>query len=261
MSGLRSSLYQGTVVHKRLRPVTHKLAYKVFALLVDLDELHEIDRKLRFVSYNRFNMVSLNDRDHGRGLPLRDYLFGIANEAGFGDEIRRISMLCYPRVFGYVFNPLTTYFCLDSNNQIRLIVYEVNNTFGERMTYVLPAEQDSDGVVTQQTPKQLYVSPYNDVSGEYSFHVKNKDDHLTVGVSLADDDGPLLNAYFSGDSDKLTDRNVLQAVAKTGWMTVKVIAGIHYEALKLWVKGLRVVPRPAPPNPPIKFGNQTDAKS
>ncbi len=162
-------------------------------------------------------------------------------------------MLCYPRILGYVFNPLTVYFGLDAEDRVRLVIYEVNNTFGGRKSYVLPAEPDKNGLIVQGCRKRLYVSPFNTGDGTYLFHATPLDDDLTVGVALKDDAGPLLKAYFRGRRTALTDANLLRAIRRTGWMTLKVMAGIHYEAAKLWLKGLRTVPRSAKPDNSISF--------
>ena len=164
-------------------------------------------------------------------------------------------MLCYPRILGYAFNPLTVYFGLDGNGAVRLVIYEVNNTFGERMTYALSAGPARGGVLSQSCRKQLYVSPFNSDKGDYSFHLTAPGEDLTLGVALRDGDGPLLKAYFHGHREPLSDSMLLKAMARTGWMTVKVIAGIHLEAARLWLKGLKLVRRPAPPSNPISYGS------
>jgi DUF1365 family protein len=236
-----------------MRPVIHKLRYSVFTVLFDCDRLEALDRRLWLFSYNRFNLFSLYDRDHGDGTPIHSYLNAIAARTAGGGDIARFVMLCYPRILGYVFNPLTVYFGLDANDSVRLVIYEVNNTFGERMSYVLPAEPDENGIIAQSCRKRLYVSPFNDDTGTYSFHASSPGEELTVGVALKDEAGPLLNAYFSGQRRELGDGTLLKAIARTGWMTVKVMAGIHYEAAKLWLKGLRLRPRPTKPATSISF--------
>jgi len=255
MKRASEALYIGTVVHRRMRPVTHKLRYSVFAVLFDCNKLEDLDRRLRLLSYNRFNLFSLCDRDHGDGTKLEDYLKRVATSAGKAGEVSRFVMLCYPRILGYVFNPLTVYFGLDAYDRVRLVIYEVNNTFGERMSYVLPAEPDENGMIAQSCRKRLRVSPFNDDTGTYSFHASSPDEDLTVGVALRDETGPLLNAYFHGQRTELTDAGLLKALTRTGWMTVKVMAGIHYEAGKLWLKGLRLRPRPAKPETDISYIN------
>lgn len=253
MTGSREGLYLGEVVHKRVRPRHHALCYRVFAVLFDCDRLQSLDRRLPLFSYNRFNLFSLHDRDHGDGTRLGPYLRRVAAGAVNGRQIERFQMLCYPRILGYAFNPLTVYFGLDARDRVRLVVYEVNNTFGERKSYVLPVGEERDGVIAQGCRKRLYVSPFNTDRGTYSFRLTPPGDDLTVGVALRDGTGPVLKAHFHGRRQTLTTANLLAALARTGWMTVKVIGGIHYEALKLWLKGMRPVPRPAAPETSIAF--------
>lgn len=244
MKPVGNALYIGDVVHKRLRPVHHALRYRVFSCLLDCNQLAETADKLKLFSYNRFNLFSLFDCDHTDGESLRDYLDDIAQQSGQGKNVTRFMMLCYPRVLGYVFNPLTVYFGLDVQDRVVLTVYEVRNTFSGLQTYVLPARADESGVLHQQCEKEFYVSPFNAVEGRYQFHATPLADDFTLGVALSTSDGPLLKTHFRGQRHSLSDAMLLRALAQTGWMTVKVMAGIHYEALKLFLKGLRPVPRP-----------------
>jgi uncharacterized protein len=253
MNGPGEALYDGTVVHARLRPVTHKLSYRVFTLLFDCSRLDALDRRLWLFSRNRFNIFGLYDRDLGDGGGIEAYLEKIAASAPGGLDISRFMMLCYPRILGFVFNPLTVYFGLDAEDRIRLVVYEVSNTFGERKTYVLPAEADENGLIWQSCPKEFYVSPFNTVAGNYDFHIAPIGEGLTLGVALRDENGPLLRAHFRGHRRDLTDRTLLAALLRTGWMTIKVVAGIHFEAAKLWLKGMRPVRRPPKPKAPATF--------
>lgn len=177
----------------------------------------------------------------------------IASRAGEGENVERFMMLCYPRVFGYVFNPLTVYFGLDHRGQIRLVIYEVSNTFGERMSYVLRASASSSGHVDQDCRKEFHVSPFNKAGGIYRFRVSPIGDILKVAIRLEENDRTLMTAYFDARKIELTDAALMARVARTGWMTVKVIAAIHLEAAKLWLKGLRLHPRPRPPEPPISY--------
>lgn len=248
-----SALYNGVVVHKRVRPVQHALRYHVFSLLIDCDELPDLDRRLRLFSHNRFNVCSLHDADHGDGTPIAAYLRGLADQSGV-TGVERFLMLCYPRVLGYGFNPVTVYFGLKESGAPALIIYEVNNTFGERQTYVVPVER---GGVTetlhQSCGKSFYVSPFNSVDGRYSFHVTPLDKEITIGIALHTEDGPLLKAFFRGERTALTDTSLAAALARTGWLSVKVTAAIHYEALKLWLKGLRLVARARRPSSAIVY--------
>ncbi|MCZ4273505.1 DUF1365 domain-containing protein [Maritalea porphyrae] len=248
-----NAIYKGTVTHKRLRPIKHGLSYGVFNLLVDCDEIEQLAKKLKFFSHNKPNIVSLYDKDFGDSKNIKAYLQTLAQKAVPDLSITKFKMLTYPRIFGYAFNPITVYFGLDEAGKTRLMIYEVNNTFGQRHTYVIPAEQREDGMIWQNCDKQFYVSPFNDVSGNYTFHVTPISEKLTVGVALRDDEGPLLNAFFAGQRQELTDSQLIKAIVGTGWMTAKVMLGIHLEALKLWVKGVKLKPRPDAPNSAIEF--------
>ncbi len=240
---LDGALYEGFVVHRRVRPVAHRLRYRVFSLLVDVDRLEQLDRRLRLLSVNRANLISLHTRDHGDGSgDLRRHLDRAAGPAG--TSVTRYRMLCYPRILGYAFNPLTVYYGTDADDRLRVTIYEVNNTFGERTTYTLPAEPLDDGSVRQSCAKRMHVSPFNDVTGRYTFRLTEPGQRLTVGIALRDEAGPVLNATFAAERRPLTDAALVAALARTGWMTAKVIVGIHVEAARLWMKGLKVYRRP-----------------
>jgi len=245
MTPAREGLYRGGVIHTRIHPVRHKFRYRVFALLLEVGRIDAASRRLRLFSHNRFNLFSLFDRDHGDGTGLEPYLRDLAGSAGRGECVDRFMMLCYPRIAGYAFNPLTVYYGLDPGDRIRLMIYEVNNTFGQRQTYVVPvATEANEDVLLQSCPKSLYVSPFNSDRGSYSFHITRPEENLVVGVALRDEDGPVMKAHFRGCRAPLTDAALLRALARTGWMTVKVIGAIHWQALRLWLKGMRVRPRP-----------------
>lgn len=258
-----SALYEGFVVHKRVRPIAHALRYRVFTLLLDCDELPNLDRKLRLFSYNRFNVCSLYDADHGDGTPLPAYLRKIAAQSGV-TTIDRFLMLCYPRMLGYGFNPVTVYFGVDHDGAFQLIIYEVNNTFGERQTYVVPVGDTVSGGtvpgatvsegsanVSQSCEKTFYVSPFNSAEGRYRFNVTSLGDEFTLGIALHNAEGPVLKAYFRGARAPLTDKALFSALGRMGWLSVKVIVAIHIEAMKLWIKGLRLVKRPKRAGPAV----------
>jgi DUF1365 family protein len=241
VNGLQSCLYVGEVVHKRLKPVQHELRYRVYNLFVDVDELPLLSRRLGIFSYNRFNLLGLADRDHGDGdgSPIGQHLRKLARTVPEGANVSRFFMFCYPKVLGYVFNPLTVYYGYDAEGGLRLMIYEVNNTFGGRKTYVLPARQD----LPQRTRKAFYVSPFNKVEGEYGFHVSAPADRLAIGITLTTPQGPTLKAYFSGHRRPLTQANLWKCFLGVPLQGFKVMAAIHWEALKLLLKGLRIQPR------------------
>ncbi len=247
MTTLRSKLCRMDVVHRRYRPRRHALRYRAFSVLVDLEELSALDR-LKLLSINRPNLMSVYERDHGEGAAtgLKTWVLAKVAAAGINTPISRVRMLCYPRVLGYVFNPLTVYYCLDTADDVVAIVYEVNNTFGGRQCYVLPCHVCPGQLAFHGTAKQLYVSPFNDVSGDYAFRVTHPDDRVFVGVSLKTTDGALLNAYQDGIAGPLDDLELFKAFCRMPLMSIKVMTAIHFEAAKLWLKGLRIKPRPKP---------------
>jgi len=255
MTEFRSCLYDAIVVHCRHRPVTHELRYKVTYGLFDLDEVPQLDRDLNLFSHNRFNLFSLHDRDHGPrdGLGLKAYADRVIANAGMTGEIDRVQLLCLPRMVGYVFNPLSIYYGLASDGSLRLVTYEVSNTFGESKTYVLPVEPGSTGTARQNCAKRFYVSPFNDAAGRYDFRIMPPAERVRVGVSLSNQGGGILDAHLVGARRPLSDREL----ARTAWthpaLTWKVIGGIHWEALKLYLKGLRPTRRPPAPDVPVTY--------
>ncbi|MEM9734112.1 MAG: DUF1365 domain-containing protein [Pseudomonadota bacterium] len=250
------SLYRGEVIHARLRPVAHKLRYRVFSLMMDVDRLEEEAARLRLFSLERFNLFSLHRHQHGHrdGRTLSQFAWGQVARLGLTGEVERITMLFYPRLLGFAFNPLTVYFCLGKDGAPRAMIYEVRNTFGENVTYVLKAGDPHGRAWTHGIDKSFYVSPFNEVEGDYTFHVTRPDEDMTVGVALKTDGAPLIRTHFRGHRHALTDGALVKAFFAYPLMTLKVVAAIHWEALKLWRKGLRLKTRPAPPDARIIYG-------
>lgn len=255
MSGLSSRLCLGTVGHRRFAPRRHELSYRVFSLLLDLDELDSIPNECRLLSINRPGIVSWWERDHGLGSPagLRRDIETMVRQSGLGPPPARISMLCFPRVLGYAFNPLTAYFCRDGDGLLQTMVYEVNNTFGGRHFYVIAAGRKHNGTYFHAAKKAFYVSPFNDIEGDYTFRVSDTGGPVTIGVSLKVDGAPLLTAHHTANPVPLSNRALTAALARTPLMTFKVIAGIHFEALRLWLKGVRTTRRPPRPATPSSY--------
>lgn len=247
-------LYVGKVMHRRLRPAPHRLEYRVFSVLVDVDRLPEIGRGLRLFSHNRFNLFSIHDRDHGNGDDLKSHLKDVARQALGHQRVDRFLMLCYPRVLGYVFNPLTVYYGLDTDGQTIVTIYEVSNTFGERHTYALKVDAGKDGVIRQDCGKVFHVSPFNRVNGSYAFRTRLPEATASVGILLRDETGPLIAAHFSGTHHPMRDRTLAGLFLAHGPMTLKVWAAIRYEAVKLWAKRVPFYKKPPAPETLVTTG-------
>ena len=257
---MNSALYFGTVVHQRLKPRRHELSYRVFSLLLDLDELDGLAHRLRLFSRNRFNLFSFYDRDHGeRGAgPLKPYVEAQLARAGIALEGGSIRLLCFPRLLGYVFNPLSIYYCHHADGSLRAMLYEVSNTFGEWHSYLIPVRGSAGDPVRQSCAKEFYVSPFMEMECRYAFRLMPPDERLAVTIRQTDREGPILLASLEGERAPLDDGTLIRAFLRHPFMTLKVIGGIHWEAVKLWRKGLRPVPRPAPPPHAVTICDATE---
>ncbi len=249
--GFASALYVGSVMHRRLKPRRHRLRYGVFSLLLDLDELPLLHARLRLFSCERFNLLSFRASDYGFGgdEPLKAQVERAAREAGFeaGGPVRLLTM---PRFLGYAFNPLNVFFVHARDGALSAVVAEVNNTFGERHSYVMSGAANGQ-LVRACCAKRFYVSPFNDMDLTYDFRIRPPDGEVLVGIAVADREGPLLVAVQIAGQFQLDDWSILRACVKYPLLGLKVIGGIHWEALKLWLKGLKLRDRPSPPQPPV----------
>lgn len=247
---MMSALYAGSVMHRRLRPKAYRLRHTVFWLLLDLDALDALDARLRLFSRNRFNLVSFIDRDHGdqSSEPLRAQVERHLAAAGIEIAGGAIRLFCMPRIFGFGFNPISIYFCHRPDGSLAALLYEVRNTFGERHSYLLPVMDSPDGVIRQDCDKAFYVSPFMDLAMRYEFRVRPPDDTVSVAVTGSDGGGPLIVAALQGRRIPLTDARLLWLLFTVPLLTLKVVAAIHWHALKLWLKGFRIKSRPPRPN-------------
>ena len=245
-------LYFGRVIHARVAPFRHRFEYRVFSALIDIDRVGELASATRFFSYNRFNIFSFHDCDHGKrdASPLRPWAEQMLRDAGVTDPIGQIKLLCYPRILGYVFNPLSVYYCFGSDQRLLAMIYEVSNTFGEGHCYVGRVTEGNGQKLfnLQETQKVFYVSPFIEVSGQYIFRFDSPGSQLRLSVQQREDGAPLLFTSFSGRRRPFTSKTLLAAFFRYPLMTVKVIGAIHWEALKLWRKGATYVPQPEKPS-------------
>ena len=246
-------LYPGKVMHARLKPFGHRFKYRVFTCLFDLDALNVATKLSGIFSLNRINLLSFYEKDH---LPvddersLRDYASNLAEDAGC-ERPSRILLLAYPRIFGFVFNPIANYFCYAGNGSLTAVIYEVRNTFGERHSYVCKVEdgQLTDAGLRQERNKIFYVSPFMDMEMRYHFRVLPPCDEVKVRIFETEGPDPILSATFYGKAKTFNTANLAGQIARLPFMTLKVVAGIHWEALKLWAKGAKFHSRGKPPAP------------
>ena len=250
-----SGLYAGRVGHTRLRPKRHSLNYGVFMLLLDLGEAESLSRRLRWFSLDRFNLVSFHPRDHGDGseTPLRTQVARHLQAAGLEVDLGPVRLLCLPRVLGYVFNPISLYFCHAVDGGLIAILYEVTSTFKERHTYLIPVAGDV-GDIRQSAAKRLHVSPFMEMALTYDFRILAPAERVRVVVDTFDAEGLLLAASFTGRRSELSDANLLAACLRHPLLTLKVVLAIHWEAVRLVAKGLRLRAGPSAPDDPVSVG-------
>lgn len=241
-----SAIYAGSVMHRRLTPRLHRFRYRGFWLLVDLDELNRLPARLKLFSHNRFNIFSLYDRDHGDGsdTALRAQIERKLSQAGLSCSGGQIRLLCMPRMFGYSFNPLSIYFCAHPDGTPAAIVYEVHNTFGERHSYVLALTDIDD--IRHSCDKAFYVSPFLDMDLRYDFAVSQPDERLTVSIRASKQGAPVMIVCLAAKRRELTDPSLLRLLVTMPALTFKVTVAIHWEALRLLCKGLRIRQRVSP---------------
>ena len=233
---MNSCIYNGTVTHTRFKPIRHNLRYKTFSLLLDLDEVEKLDKKLSIFSHNKFNLFSFYDKDHGDrdGSSLKNWVLSNLKKFNIHENINTIKILCYPRIFGYVFNPLSIFYCYDNTN-LKAIFYEVKNTFNEQHTYIFKVNNNEK--IDQKCKKKFYVSPFMDMETYYNFKLLEPNEKLSVYIKQTDNEGTVLTATQTGDKKELSLKQLILNFIKYPLMTIKIISSIHYEALLLWKKG------------------------
>ena len=246
---MTSAIYSGTVMHRRFKPLGHNLSYRLAQMLFDLDAMPA----LRLFSHNRFNLVSFHDRDHldGSGTDLRIQIGRLLTTAGLEPDGGAIRLLCMPRILGHAFNPISVFFCYRRDGSLLALLYEVNNTFGQRHSYLIPVADRDAATIRQRCDKGFYVSPFMRMDMTYAFNVVPPGDTVAVVVHGDDADGRVITASFTGRRREASDAALTAMLLRYGLLSLKVIGAIHWEAIKLWLKGLRIQPRPAPPDHPV----------
>lgn len=241
-------IYVTKVMHRRLFPVQYRFTYRVFSLLLDLDALDQLPPLLKT---HGWGLLKFSARDHGPrdGSPLRPWAERVLQDHGIALAGGRIRLLCFPRILGYGFNPLSLWYCEHADGQLRAVIAEVRNTFGEHHSYLLAnAGEPLAWPVRDSAEKCFYVSPLMEVAGHYRFRLAEPSDKLAVFIRQFHKDGRLeLVASQTGTGEPLTNAGLWRALRRTPLMTFKVMVAIHWQALKIWLRGARYVSKPEPP--------------
>ncbi|MDJ0924002.1 MAG: DUF1365 domain-containing protein [Acidimicrobiia bacterium] len=250
-----SAVYVGRVSHRRVQPMGHRLRYRTYSLLLDLDDLDRATARPSLLGYNRWNIFSIYDRDFGPrdGSPLRAWIDSQLQQAGIELEGGSVQLLAFPRILGYSFNPLTIWFCRDSSGELRALVYEIHNTFGHSLSHVIPVDSSTNQPLRHSFAKELHVSPFFDRTGEYSFTLRPPGRRFSVSIDYTVEGTKMMTATMNLERRPLTNANLVRLFLTHPLLTAKVIWGIHWNALLLLLKGAKYRPVPNPPDTAIRF--------
>ena len=249
----QNTIFTGTVYHARHTPFFHEFTYKVYSMWVDLDDLDNNAASPRFFSFNAWNLLSLNLNDHGPrdGSKIRPWIEAAAVEKNIDITGGKIYMLCFPRVFGYVFNPLTVYFCYNKKGELTALLHQVKNTFGGQHGYLIPVQKEE--IIKQTTDKIFHVSPFIQMDSTYNFKIKEPNKNgFHVAIHQTIPSGKMLTATWTGTKAMdFTSKNLMKIFWSFPLQSLKVIAAIHWQALKLWLKGAKFISSPPLPEKDI----------
>ena len=249
-----ASLYVGRTTHSRLAPRPHSFSYGLFQLLIDIYRVEEAVRGLSALRHGRFGLFSFDECDHGArdGSPLRVWVEAKLAEAGLAVSAARVRLLSFPRVLGFVFNPISIFFVEAEDGRLEAVIYEVNNTFGQTHAYVTPAA--GAPCERQEADKKLYVSPFYRVEGAYRFLVTPPAETFDLVIAKTLDGRLDFTATLHSQRRALTDTALLKLFFAMPLMTLGVVAAIHWQALILWLKGAPFGARPTGPQAGMSVG-------
>ena len=234
---METCIYKGFVTHRRFKPLRHYFSYKTFSILFDLKEIEDLHKKIGIFSFNKFNIFSFYNKDHGSrdGNNLTEWVKKNLKNYNLDFNVSKIKLLCFPRVLGYVFNPLSVFYCY-GGNILKAILYEVKNTFNEQHTYIFPVNNSSK-IITQQCNKKFYVSPFIKMDTFYNFRLTEPEESIRILIKQTDKEGKVLVACQIGNRQTMSFKNLLVNFFTHPMMTFKIMISIHYEALRIWKKG------------------------
>jgi uncharacterized protein len=239
---MKSCLYNCKISHSRKRPKKHSFRYRIFMFMLDLDELDSLPAKLWFISRNRFNIYSFRDSDHfdQGGITPRENVEAFLSESGVNEPVGRISLLTHLRTWGHVFNPASFYFVEDKEGQPLCLVSEVANTFKEQKLYLLKRDKLEGGRYIDTQDKHFYISPFSDLDTRLHFNLKTPDENLSVSINESDDEGVYFFSSLAGQKTALSNLTLLKYTLLFPLITLSIVWGIHWEALKLFLKKIPV---------------------
>lgn len=243
-------LYHGKVMHARMSPKKHRFQYSVYSLLIDIDRLDEADKISPIFSVDRFNLVSFSPEDHLQkdgDLSLRQHVEKCLKSKDISWRPSRILLACYPRILGKVFNPLSIFYVYKDEGEIGALIYEVRNTFGEKHLYICPIDEKNltGDHIRQQVDKNFYVSPFMEMDMRYFFTISEPYEEMSWRIVEKQSSAPVLAATYFGHQKEFNSTNLARFFLQIPLLTWKILAGIHFEALRLWLKGLKLVPKKA----------------
>jgi DUF1365 family protein len=210
--------------------------------LLDLSELEKLDKKVNFFSFNKFNLISFHEKDHGErdGSSLKLWVQKNLEKNNIQNTDIKIKILCYPRIFGFVFNPLSVFYVYNLEGQLISILYEVKNTFGEQHTYIFKVLKDSN-LIQNNCSKKFHVSPFIEMNCNYFFRLLKPGNKISVIIDQYDSEDKVLYASQDGIRSDFNTKQLIKSYLKHPIMTFKIILAIHYEAFRLWAKGIKFI--------------------
>ena len=238
---LRSSIYECEIVHKRLHPKKNQFRYRLFFLDIELSELDQLRKRLWLFGHNRFNLYQFRDKDHlDLGQPtLRENLEVHLAEKGIDfPEDGRVRLVTLPRIAGYIFNPVCFYFFTDKDGRPLHAMVEVCNTFKELKTYLIEQPVEGKESFRLTTPKEFYVSPFSELDDEFDFRLKIPGENIAIHIDDIEDGRTVLVSWIRGKRRDLTNGRLAWFALKYPLLTLQVIAKIHWQAFKLWLRKL-----------------------
>ncbi len=250
-----ATLYAGEVSHVRHIPFLHRFSYKIWMLYVDLDEIDELAARSKYFAHNRFALTAIYDKDHGYrdGSAPRAYAQAALDQAGLGEYGATIRLLAMPRLLGYAFNPISFYFCHDAQGRLGAVLHQVKNTFGGQVGYVMPVATEA-GAIRQSAPKTMHVSPFFDMQGGYQFTLTPPGERFVVSIEYGAE-VKRLTAAMRLRGQPFSDAALLRQALLIPFTSFKVIAAIHWQALKLFLRGAKFHAIPKAAHAPIVTGS------